>query len=314
MTPQPSHPDVLVVDDSRMMRTVVARGLARAGVPETAIIQLENGARALERVHERVPGLIVTDVHMPEMTGDELLEHLGREGYLDQIPVVVVTSLSSARRILDFIRMGAAAVIRKPVDADGIARELGSFVLQLTAEPEPPAPAPATEASPAPPPSDEIIDLDQVLEAAALSVLQRFTDSPVRRIAPIDEQIRVLLGTAIRLRIPVTGTVTCWAEFEAATEIATTMGGVDPGRDDVARHDAVAEVTNQLVGTFFARIAEAQSDPLHESDFGLPHRFVVAPGVPLPDYHQVFELSPSHHIICHIDLDFDAPPTMEDPA
>ena len=303
MTPHPSHPDVLVVDDSRMMRAVVTRGLTRAGVPEEAIVELENGARALERVHVRVPGLIVTDVHMPEMTGDELLEHLSKEGYLEHVPVVVVTSLSSARRILDFVRLGAAAVIRKPVDAEGIARELSSFVMQLTAPPEPElVPAVLPEAAPG-----EMIDLDQVLEVAAVGVLRAWGGDGVRRLAAIEEQVRMLFGTAIAIREPVKGVVTCWADFDAASLLAEHMGGSPAGKDDVARLDALAEFSNQLVGTFFARIAEAQGDPLHDSDFGLPQRFVVLPGTPLPAYHQVFQLRPGYCLICHVDLDSTAP-------
>jgi|GEM_PF-143796 len=299
MTPQP-HPDVLVVDDSRMMRALVARGLCTAGVPESAIVEAENGARALERVRARPPGLVITDVHMPEMTGTELLEQLSQEGLLDRLPVVVVTSLSSSRRILDFIRLGAAAVIRKPIDPDGLARELAPFVERLTMPvvAEPPASVPMPEGEP----DQDLVDLDAVLEIAALGVLRASRFGEAERVSPIECQRRVLLGATVGLHTPVTGHVTCWADIEAAGLLAESMSGVSPDGDDTARHDAVAELCNQLVGAFFAHVAQVEGDPLFESDFGIPSRFVVAPGQGLPAYHQAFRLTAGATIICHIDI------------
>lgn len=297
MTPLP-HPDVLVVDDSRMMRALIARGLRTAGVPESAIIQAENGAVALDRVREHVPGLVVTDVHMPTMTGTEFLQQLSAEGYLDRLPVVVVTSLSSSRLILDFIRLGAAAVIRKPIDAEGLARELAPFVSQLQAPPQDDQLVPVERA----PDEPDVVDLDAVLEVAALGVLRANRFVEAQRIPAIERQQRVLLGAMVALHEPVVGHVTCWADLEAAGALAEAMAGAAPEDDDTARVDAIAELCNQLVGSFFAQIALLEGDPLFESDFGIPARFVVAPGQPLPPYHQAFRIGPNACVICHIDI------------
>lgn len=48
-----------------------------------------------------------------------------------------------------------------------------------------------------------------------------------------------------------------------------------------------------------------------ESDFGIPARFVVAPGQPLPPYHQAFRIAPNACVVCHIDIAATEPVTPE---
>jgi CheY-like chemotaxis protein len=56
------------------------------------VAEAENGRVALERVRERVPGLILLDLIMPEMDGFAFLLELRRQDAWRTIPVVVVTS------------------------------------------------------------------------------------------------------------------------------------------------------------------------------------------------------------------------------
>ena len=300
MTPQP-HLDVLVVDDSRMMRALVTRGLCLAGVPSGAIIEAANGVQALEQVRSRAPGLVVTDIHMPEMGGLELLERLSAEGLLEHMPVVVVTSLSSSRRILEFIRLGAAAVIRKPIDPEGLARELAPFVERLRRRTDD-AKTGHFPLPPSDPGADDVVDLDAVLEIAALGVLRANHFPEAQRVATARSAQRLQIGATILLHAPVTGIVSCWADLDAASALAESMSGAAPPDDDGARVDAVAELCNQLVGSFFGHVAQAEGDPLRDSDFGLPVRFVLAPGVALSPYHQTFQIAPGMCVICHIEI------------
>jgi two-component system, chemotaxis family, chemotaxis protein CheY len=82
----------LVVDDSMLIRYTVCRSLEERGF---AVESATNGAEALlilERVH---PDLIVTDMHMPQMSGSELITELKKNPKTAGIPIIVVAGRSS---------------------------------------------------------------------------------------------------------------------------------------------------------------------------------------------------------------------------
>jgi PAS domain S-box-containing protein len=82
-------PQVLIVEDDELTRNVLRRTLARQG---WVVDEAENGRVALERIRQRLPGLILLDLLMPEMNGFEFLDELRRHEAWQAIPVVVLTS------------------------------------------------------------------------------------------------------------------------------------------------------------------------------------------------------------------------------
>jgi len=81
--------DVLVVEDDAATREVLRRTLERHG---WIVSEAGNGKAALDRVSERMPGLILLDLMMPEMDGFEFLAELRHHEKWQNIPVVVLTS------------------------------------------------------------------------------------------------------------------------------------------------------------------------------------------------------------------------------
>ena len=82
----------LVVDDSMLIRYTVCRFLQDHGyVVETA----GNGSEALEVLARIQPDLIVTDMHMPRMSGSELITALKSKPETSKIPIIVVTGRAS---------------------------------------------------------------------------------------------------------------------------------------------------------------------------------------------------------------------------
>lgn len=104
---------VLLVDDQELVRRAAARLLAAAGHD---VVCAGSGAEALDvyRAGPR-PDVVVLDLDMPEMTGDECLAHL-RE--LDpEARVVVLTGSCDEGRRQALLRAGAVGCLQKPVDA-----------------------------------------------------------------------------------------------------------------------------------------------------------------------------------------------------
>jgi CheY-like chemotaxis protein len=106
---------VLVVDDDPDIRFELTAGLRDIGCE---VVCASNGEQALEylRSGAPLPGLILLDLMMPIMDGNEFRDHQRNDPLLATIPVVVVT----AGR--DPARLPAAAVVRKPFRMDTVAR------------------------------------------------------------------------------------------------------------------------------------------------------------------------------------------------
>jgi len=114
---------ILVVDDSKAMRSIVMRAVRQAGYDAVAFIEAGNGAEALKLIRAAPPALVLADWNMPEMRGIELLKALRAEG--NQVKVGFVTSESDpAMRDLAF-QSGASFMITKPFTPDAIKAVLG---------------------------------------------------------------------------------------------------------------------------------------------------------------------------------------------
>jgi len=113
--------NILVVDDSKAMRSIVMRAVRQAGY-DAKFVEAANGAEALKAIRLAPPALVLADWNMPEMSGIELLQALRAEG--NAVQVGFVTSESDpAMRDLAF-QSGARFVLTKPFTPDVIKAAL----------------------------------------------------------------------------------------------------------------------------------------------------------------------------------------------
>ncbi|MAC19128.1 MAG: hypothetical protein CMJ23_05495 [Phycisphaerae bacterium] len=110
---------VLVVDDKEMMRDSVATILGRRG---HAVVVAAGGEQALERIAEKRPDVVVTDLQMPGMSGLDLLAAIRRID--EDLPVVFMTAYGSVETAVEAMRDGAFDYVTKPFGGD----ELGISV------------------------------------------------------------------------------------------------------------------------------------------------------------------------------------------
>ena len=106
--------DLLVVDDNRVNRLLVARTLEQLG---HRVAFAENGRQALEALRSRPPDLVLLDIEMPEMNGYQTLEALRADPKLRDIPVVMMSSVDEVDSVARCIEMGAEDYLFKPVNA-----------------------------------------------------------------------------------------------------------------------------------------------------------------------------------------------------
>jgi two-component system, chemotaxis family, chemotaxis protein CheY len=105
--------NVLIVDDSAVMRAVVLKTLHMSGVPLRLVHQAGNGMEALELLQREAVDLLLLDISMPVMRGDELLERVRSLPLLQDLTVVVISSERSGERVARMQELGAVFV-QKP--------------------------------------------------------------------------------------------------------------------------------------------------------------------------------------------------------
>ena len=104
---------ILVVDDDRAHRTMLRTLLGGWGY---AVSEADDGARAIEKVHERPYDLVLMDVRMVNVSGLEALPEI--KHYNPAIPVLIMTAYSSVETAVDALKKGAYDYLTKPLDFD----------------------------------------------------------------------------------------------------------------------------------------------------------------------------------------------------
>jgi DNA-binding NtrC family response regulator len=108
---------ILIVDDEANLRKTFAEILRARGY---AILEADDGTRAVEILRDATPDLIFSDWKMPQMGGEKFLQHLRAEPHLASIPVIVITAFGSSHSAIEAVRLGAYDFVTKPFDLDEI--------------------------------------------------------------------------------------------------------------------------------------------------------------------------------------------------
>ncbi|HNY66790.1 MAG TPA: response regulator, partial [Deltaproteobacteria bacterium] len=107
---------ILVVDDSNTIRTLVEKGLKEVGFE---VVKAENGQAALELLkHERRPDLILSDIDMPVMNGEEFCRNVHADPVLASVPFVVMSANNDRPIMRRMLQLGADSYLVKPFNID----------------------------------------------------------------------------------------------------------------------------------------------------------------------------------------------------
>ncbi len=106
---------ILIVEDSPTQSLKLQHTLERH---DYSVIATVNGQAAFEALKVHVPTLVITDINMPEMDGYELCRRIKDDPKLQQVPVILLTSLADPKDILKGLECGADNFIVKPYDEE----------------------------------------------------------------------------------------------------------------------------------------------------------------------------------------------------
>jgi len=228
--------DVLVVDDSDVTRSMIAKTLQLANIPVAACFEAANGREALEILDEHWIDLVLADLNMPIMGGDELLRIMRSSRQLIDIPVIVVTSERCSPEKLKSL-WKASAYVRKPFTPEEIRDAFTGLVRERSDPPEPMT----------------VLDwFGSALETVAFMFCE-----PI----PSEEALPPS-GEFYRARLAFSGSASGVMSLSVPRMLAITMAanalGIEPDDPVAAQHDA--DVVGELLNITCGHVSEDLCD------------------------------------------------------
>ena len=115
---------ILVVEDNHDMNAFIVAALA----PRYRVASAFDGQAGLDKARAMRPDLIVSDVMMPGMSGDRMVEAIRREPFLDDTPVVMLTAKADDALRIKLLRHGVQDYICKPFSVDELLARIASLL------------------------------------------------------------------------------------------------------------------------------------------------------------------------------------------
>lgn len=130
----PSMAKLLVVDDEKQSRKLIALVLQRQGYD---VVEAENGPEALELALQDPPDLILLDLMMPDMNGVEVTEHLRGSAATANVPIVMFTARGMVDDKVKGFAAGVDDYLTKPVHPAELTTRIKSLLASRNGSSDP---------------------------------------------------------------------------------------------------------------------------------------------------------------------------------
>ena len=124
----------IVIEPSNMQRKLIVAALERQGVND--IEEFDAALPALERMKTVTPDLVLSSMHLSDMTGSELLHEMRETERLAEVTFLLVSSETHYRYLEPIRQSGSIAILPKPFKEEDLARALSSTLAYLDAQHE----------------------------------------------------------------------------------------------------------------------------------------------------------------------------------
>lgn len=115
-------PEVLVVDDSKVMRDMVVACLRP--YPGLSFTHASSGLEAIERLSLKPFDLLILDLNMPDIGGIEVVEFVRGQDTLRHLPIIIVTTRGDEASRARALAVGANRFLTKPFTPDTMLSEV----------------------------------------------------------------------------------------------------------------------------------------------------------------------------------------------
>lgn len=115
---------VLIADDSPAMRSVIRRVIQLSGFEVEEFLEAGDGGDALRLLGREAVDIVLTDINMPNVNGEQFMRSLKAEESLRATPVIVISTDATAHRIKRMLELGAKGYVTKPFFPEALREEL----------------------------------------------------------------------------------------------------------------------------------------------------------------------------------------------
>jgi len=115
---------VLIVDDSTVMRAFIRRTIMLSGMEGAEFLEACDGREALDLLRAEWVDVVLTDINMPSMDGEQLVRSLEADEMLKSVPVVIVSTDGTQNRMQQMLSLGARGYVKKPFLPETLREEL----------------------------------------------------------------------------------------------------------------------------------------------------------------------------------------------
>lgn len=119
---------MLYIEDNLSNLRLIERILMKR--PTINLISAMQGQMGLDMAYEHRPDLILLDLHLPDMTGNEVLRRLQEDSRTASIPVVVLSADANPQQVDKLLDAGARAYLTKPLDVKQLLKILEETTAQ----------------------------------------------------------------------------------------------------------------------------------------------------------------------------------------
>ena len=117
---------VLYIEDNLSNLELVERILRR--FPSIRLLSATRGEQGVELAREHRPDLILLDLHLPDIWGDEVLRRLRTDAALREIPVVMLSADATLEQIKRLLAAGAQGYLTKPINRQELLRTMYAYL------------------------------------------------------------------------------------------------------------------------------------------------------------------------------------------
>jgi two-component system, chemotaxis family, chemotaxis protein CheY len=119
--------NILVVDDSAVMRKIIKKALQEGKYADAAVTEAGDGVEALKVFNPKLTDLVLSDWNMPNLNGLEFVKKLRTVKTKKKVIIIMVTTEGSAGKMEEAMDNGVDSYIAKPFTSVGLEKKIDRF-------------------------------------------------------------------------------------------------------------------------------------------------------------------------------------------